>query len=157
MRRLLPALLLLVTACSAIEPSDVASTAAARECLVTPYATGTPSDPNTASFTSVWYGNGSLWAGLDQAYEGKWYAGPLGVKVLWYRSTQGALTIVGARLDQAAPPLTAHIPEGYGLQGPQSTSIEFPTEGCWKVTGRVDGQTLEFTVQVNPQSENPVK
>jgi hypothetical protein len=79
------------------------------------------------------------------------------VKVLWYRSAEGLLTIEGTRLDAAAAPLAARIPEGYGLQGPQSTSIEFPTEGCWKVIGQADGQVLEFIVQVHPQSENPVK
>ncbi len=49
------------------------------------------------------------------------------------RGVAGKLRIDGHRLDGQAPPLTAHVPDGYGDSGFQSTGITFPTEGCWRV------------------------
>ncbi len=126
-------------------------------CPVTPYATGRPPDRHTASFTETWYGHEALWAGLSPAYNGTWYAGPQGLKVLWYRSVAGKLTVEGQRLDAAAPSLQADIPEGYGNSGYQASGLVFPAEGCWEVTGRVAGQALRFVVSVHPAAENPIK
>jgi hypothetical protein len=46
---------------------------------LTPFTTAVPIDPASASFSSHWYRNGSLWAALDPTYQGKWYAG-MGIK-----------------------------------------------------------------------------
>lgn len=126
-------------------------------CPVTPYATGRPPDSHTASFTETWYGNEALWAGLSPAYNGTWYAGSQGLKVLWYRSVAGKLTVEGQRLDAAAPSLQADIPAGYGNSGYQASGLVFPAEGCWEVIGRVAGQALRFVVSVHPAAENPIK
>src|SRR5438552_3559342 len=96
-------------------------------CVQTPYVGGRPPDANTATLTNTWYANEWLWAGLVPPYTGVWYAG--GVKVGWWRSAPGTLTIEGKRLDAPAPPLHADIPDGYGLSGFQATGIDFPTEG----------------------------
>lgn len=126
-------------------------------CPVTPYTMERPPDSHTASFTETWYGNEALWAGLSPAYNGTWYAGPQGLKVLWYRSVAGKLTVEGKRLDAAAPSLQADIPEGYGNSGYQASGLIFPAEGCWEVIGRVAGQALRFVVSVHPAEENPIK
>lgn len=118
-------------------------------CPVTPFVTGRPPDANTAAFTTTWFGNDALWAGLAPPYGGKWYASSL--KVLWWRSVPGKLTIEGKRLDGSAPPLAASIPDGYGLSGYQATGIDFPTTGCWEVTGKVASRELRFVVSVNPE------
>lgn len=135
--------------------------AAPANCPVTPYTVGTPDAPQTtvssgASFTLTWYGNQDLWAGLDRAYRGQWYAAPAGIKVLWVRLAPGRLTVEGHRLDGAAPPLRADIPQGYGDAGIQASGLVFPTPGCWQVTGRVPGHALQFVVAVHPAAENPV-
>lgn len=155
MRRLFAVLLVLLAGCRATAGAGLTSKSANFECPLTPLSQGTPPDPATAAFTSVWYGSSDLWAGLDRAYEGNWYSGPAGVKVLWFRVASGTLTVSGERLDQAGGPISTNIPEGYGQVGPQSSSITFPTEGCWKIEGHVDGSTLEFVVQVLPESKNP--
>jgi len=103
------------------------------------------------------YGNGSLWTALPPA--GRvvfWPGGPgqvlpdgsLSIKFPWWRAVSGPLTIEGRRLDAPAAPLRARIPEGYGDTGVQATALIFPTDGCWQVTGKVDGASLTFVVKV---------
>jgi hypothetical protein len=74
--------------------------------------------------------------------------GSRSMKFPWWRAVGGKLTITGRRLDASAPPLRAHIPEGYGDTAFQSTALIFPTEGCWEVTGRVGDVTLTFVTRV---------
>ncbi len=131
------------------------ATYTAANCPQTPYVSARPPDENTARLTNTWYANEWLWAGLVPPYKGVWYAG--GVKVGWWRSVVGKLSIEGLRLNAPAPPLRADIPDGYGLSGFQATSIDFPTEGCWEVIGRVADKSLRFVVQVHPASENPTR
>ncbi len=70
------------------------------------------------------------------------------MKWAWFRLIPGALTIDGRRLDGPAPPLTAHVPDGYGDSGFQVSGITFPTAGCWEITGHVAGASLTFVVLV---------
>jgi hypothetical protein len=74
--------------------------------------------------------------------------GSISAKLGWWRATEGPLTVEGERLDGAAPPLKADVPDGYGPTGFQPTGITFPTEGCWKVEGSVGGARLAFVVLV---------
>ncbi len=150
-------LLLFLVACSGQVAAIPTVRPTVAACPATQYVSGRPPDANTASFTETWYGDDALWAGLDRAYQGEWYAGSKGVKVLWYRSVAGKLSIQGRRLDGSAPPLQVDIPEGYGSTGIQASGIVFPTEGCWEVIGRVAGQELVFVVNVHPADENPVR
>lgn len=91
------------------------------------------------------YGNGELWVGG---------LGPDGVierlrwKFGWWRDVPGQLRINGQRLDDPAASLRAEVPSGYGRIGFQSSGVAFPTEGCWQVTGQVDGATLTFVTLV---------
>jgi hypothetical protein len=126
-------------------------------CSVTPYATDRPPDRHTASYTDTWYGNEALWAGLSPAYNGEWYAGPKGLKMLWYRSVAGSLTVEGKRLDALAAGFQAVIPDGYGDSGFQASVMTFSSEGCWEVIGRVADQELRFVVNVHPAEEHPIK
>jgi hypothetical protein len=50
----------------------------------------------------------------------------------------------GKRLDGAAPPLRASIPEGYGDTGFQAIGVIFPIARCWEVTGEVGETRLTF-------------
>lgn len=103
------------------------------------------------------YGNGKLWTTLwpngtvvfrpggPGSVESD---GSLGMKFPWWRGVRGKLAISGRRLDGAAPSLRAHIPEGYGDTGFQSTALIFPTPGCWEVTGKVGDASLTFVTRV---------
>jgi hypothetical protein len=74
--------------------------------------------------------------------------GSIREKFPWWRGVRGRLRITGRRLDSAARPLRARIPDGYGLTGFQSTAIIFPTEGCWRVTGTTGTASLSFVTLV---------
>ena len=130
-----------------------------------PASTYPPAQPNFSPETppvSGWFGDGDLWAGQVIAYGGNWYAG--GMKVAWYRVvTPGTLLISGRQLDGTSPPLKSDAATGYGFSGFQSTMIDFPTEGCWEVTGRVVDAArpqvakheLRFVVNVLPVTSRP--
>ncbi len=76
-----------------------------------------------------------------------------GMKWPWWRGVHGELEIEGRRLDDAAPPLHADIPTGYGERGFQVSGLIFPTAGCWEVTGRVGAARLSFVVLVVREDE----
>lgn len=106
---------------------------------------------------SNFYGNGKLWTTLWPNGTVEFRPGgpgsmdsdgSLSMKFPWWRGVRGKLTIEGRRLDASAPPLRAHIPEGYGDTGFQSTALIFPTEGCWEVTGKVGEASLKFVTRV---------
>jgi hypothetical protein len=74
--------------------------------------------------------------------------GSLGMKFGWRRGVPGRLEIEGRRLDEAASPLRAEVPNGYGDLGCQATYVIFPTPGCWEVTGRVGRASVTFVTRV---------
>ena len=82
--------------------------------------------------------------------------GSLQMKFPWWRGVQGRLIIEGRRLDAVAPPLRAHIPNGY-TSGFQATGLIFPTPGCWEVTGHAGDATLSFVVSVLKIGEGPAQ
>jgi hypothetical protein len=47
------------------------------------------------------------------------------------------LRVADRRLDGAAAPLRARIPDGYGQIGFQSTYVIFPTPACWEVSAQI--------------------
>lgn len=107
--------------------------------------------------SSEHHGNGQLWTSLwpegqvifESGGPGTINAdGSLKMKWWWWRGVAGQLTIEGRRLDGPASPLQADVPEGYGDSGFQATSLIFPSDGCWEVTGRVGDSTLTFVTWV---------
>jgi len=112
------------------------------------------------SFSSNWYRNGSLWAALDRGYQGNWYAG-VGLKVMWYRSDGGyfaqPLEVTGKWLNSPAGQtnnITSlnqfHVL--YTEYHYQPTSLFFPIDGYWQVTGKIGNLTLTFIIHVLPHS-----
>jgi hypothetical protein len=134
--------------------------AAGFNCPITQYPSDQPNFSPEAPPVLGWYGNGRLWAGVVIAYD-HWYAG--GMKVAWYRITTGTLLVEGRRLDAAAGPLKSDVSTGYGFSGFQSTALDFPTEGCWEVTGKavdaavstVAKEEIRFVVTVLPDASRP--
>jgi len=109
------------------------------------------SQPPGSTFGSEFHGNGALWVGVPPSnvvVDELGTNGALATKFGWWRAVTGTLTIAGRRLDGAAPPLSASVPDGYGDTGFQSSGISFPTEGCWEVTGRAGGTSLTFVTLV---------
>lgn len=129
---------------SSIEASPDSTPAS--ECPVTPYSEYGLED----DFTSTWFGDGALVAGLYLADAGVWYADPDGPKVHWLRPAGESLTVQGRRLDGPAPPLDVDLPKEYATAPFQVSRLRFPTEGCWEVVGRIPQAELRFVVWVHP-------
>jgi hypothetical protein len=80
-------------------------------------------------------------------------ARPEGQKIAWWRQAYGRLRVSGVRSDAESPPLTAVIPPGYGRFGFQSSSIIFPTDGCWKIVAHLGlTRTYTFFIEVHAPS-----
>jgi len=120
------------------------------------------------------HGNGMLWTFLPD--DGVWRVGELSVrrdgsireKFVWWRrpieqaaatvdgvvtvetTFAGDLHITGRRLDAASSPLTATTrPEGVHV----GSTIDFPSGGCWEITGSAGTDSLTFTVYMLPPGE----
>ncbi len=162
-----PARIVLVVALTLVfggwagESSPARASKVERSCPVSLPRRSTPSADAGFTATAFNYGNASLRVSLWP--KGKLVAGPLPdgaiwasiepdgsivAKLGWWRGVAGKLVIGGRRLDASAPPLRAHVPDGYGATGFQATGITFSTAGCWKVTGRVGSASLAFVVLV---------
>lgn len=74
--------------------------------------------------------------------------GSIDAKQGWWRWADGRLRVSGARIDASAPPLRAHVPDGYGSDGAQPVGLTFPTTGCWQIVGRVGNASLTYVVKV---------
>jgi hypothetical protein len=131
--------------------------AAARGCPVTVPGRVGPAGVSPSSFFG-WgssSGNGKLWVGglwpdgvIDAGPEFVTSDGAVSMKFGWWRKVEGTLRITGRRLDGEAPPLRGYVPDGYGKTGFQASGVDFPTEGCWEVTGTVGAARLTFVTYV---------
>ena len=94
----------------------------------------------------------SPWAGLPLWPEG--YRN----KVVWWSKgyvakddPQPAIEISGRRLDGAAAPMIVTGANGSWTDHDFIMSgVNFPTAGCWEVTGRFKGSEVKFVVEVRP-------
>jgi hypothetical protein len=100
-------------------------------------------------------GNGKLWVGglwpdgvIDAGPDFVTPDGAVSMKFGWWRAVAGSLRITGRRLDGEAPPLRGYAPDGYGKTGFQASGVDFPTEGCWEVTGTIGATRLTFVTYV---------
>jgi hypothetical protein len=127
----------------------------------------TPAQPcpaTTLNGSGGRYGNGALWTTLlpggtlevppsrvepDGSIGWKFGWTPTGIAV------RPGLTVSGRRLDAASPPLRvlgvkwgySYTPAGRG-RGGWASAVSFPSEGCWRITGRVRDISLSFVVRV---------
>lgn len=110
-----------------------------------------------------WHGSMDLWTVLPM--EGGWAELPLNPegytqKIFWWSDKfvlkdepLPALVVSGRRLDEEAPPL-----KFYGATNAFAgdigeamlTGVDFPTHGCWKVTGQYRKAELSFVVWIAP-------
>jgi hypothetical protein len=129
-------------------------------CPVTIPRGGKP--PRTQRPQPYWHGNGLLWTWLplDGTFEGKpendgWPGDPpgsIGTKLYWFGLQGDGLTLTGERLDAESPPLVVHrVNSGQASfwAGPTwATPVSFPTEGCWRLTARLQDITLSYVLKV---------
>jgi hypothetical protein len=146
-------------------PSDVPKTCPISKPPVRPFVPLSPY-PAKTSPDSFWFGTVKLWTSLP--VDGTWRSLPhytpsdptFRQKLFFWRqgyslrSELSHLTVTGRRLDASAPPLAADEANA-GWQDDKEhpfmvTGVNFPTLGCWEVTGDYHGDKLTFVVWVAP-------
>jgi hypothetical protein len=142
---------------TAASPPRPVTLADAKRCPVTlPRSVGPPGvSPDDFFGWGSSHGNGQLWVGglwpggvINAGPEFVAPDGSVGMKFGWWRAATGKLQLTGRRLDAPAPPVRANVPEGYGDRGFQASGVDFPTEGCWEVTGALPTTSLRFVTFV---------
>jgi hypothetical protein len=166
MLHLLPLLCLLLLAQASLsqQAGAPATNGVPSSCPVTkPYQTSlfVPSSPYEANAGagSFWFGTDRLWTVLptDGTWKGLGHYTPndptFRQKMQWWRQgydwhtePKPKLKVTGKRLDATAPPLIAEANNVIGPPPSMMVGMNFPTLGCWGVTGRYGDDTVTFVV-----------
>lgn len=148
------------TAFPALPPAAVCAVTVPPMASFTPPAPYSPEAPFVVDF---WYGTDSLWTAVPK--NGVWADlphNPEGYtqKVFWWRTGYSptdeptpALTVTGRRLDAPAPSLNvSRATNAFAddIESAMLVGVDFPTLGCWEITGKYANQTLSFVVWVAP-------
>jgi len=107
-------------------------------------------------FNSLWTSipNDGVWSGLPDNPEGYtqkifwWHDG-----YVWDQEPEPNLIVVGERIDESAPPLSvSRATNAYAddIGSAMLVGVDFPTLGCWKITGKYSDVELSFVVWVAP-------
>ncbi len=136
------------------------------DCTVTrpPEPPFVPPSPysKTAPFGGFWFGTESLWTDVpsDGVWPGLSYNAGSTQKIFWWRKGYSAsdephpdLTVTAQRLDAPAPVVNgSKATNAYAsdIGRAMLVGVEFPTFGCWEITGRYRGTALSFVVWVAP-------
>jgi len=149
-------------------PNDVPKTCPISKPPVRPFVPPSPY-PTKPSPDSFWFGTVKLWTSLP--VDGTWRGLPhytpsdstFRQKLFFWRQGYRLrselpphLMVTGRRLDTTAPPLAADEANA-GWQNDKEhpfmvTGVNFPSLGCWEVTGDYHGDKLTFVVWVAPVS-----
>ena len=128
-----------------------------------PFTAPAPYSPDSALDSNFWYGSSSLRTDLPK--DGIWYGLPHNLngytqKIFWWREgyiwneePEPELTVTGERLDADAPPLiSSGATNAYAgdIGSAMLVGVDFPTPGCWKITGTYVDAELSFVIWVIP-------
>ncbi|MFZ0421072.1 MAG: hypothetical protein WAM04_23430 [Candidatus Sulfotelmatobacter sp.] len=111
---------------------------------------------------SFWFGTEKLWTALpidgawrglghytanDPTFRQKLFLWRQGYD--WHREPRPNLKVIGKRLDAETDPLFVDRPTNVSSDpGGMLVGINFPTVGCWEITGRYGDDTLTFVIWV---------
>ncbi len=122
-----------------------------------------PFSPDAPWEDMFWYGSEHFWTALTT--NGVWADlphNPEGYtqKIFWWSDLftlkdelEPALELTGRRLDAEAPPLKTYgatNASASDIGDAMLTGVDFPTLGCWEITGRYKKSGLTFVVWVAP-------
>ncbi len=81
--------------------------------------------------------------------------GSLSTKLGWlpHKGLKGHLVVRGERLDAPGKLRVLGVHWGHASRGPAASgswasAVQFPSEGCWRITGRVGDVALSYVVRV---------
>ena len=163
-----PTIVPVLPAPTATTQAEVLSSTPPKDCPITvpqdpPLVPPAPYSPTSPFPNQFWYGTNSLWTLVPTSgvwpglpHDGKGY----GQKVFWWREgyvwteePQPEITVTAERLDASAPVFTSSGgTNAYAddIGSAMLTGVEFPTLGCWKVTGNYKDAELSLVVWVAP-------
>lgn len=98
-----------------------------------------------------WYGERNVLAvdlPIDGVYRINAESPNLGAKVAWFKYLAGAVDITARQLYGSAADINTKTIDGYRPTGFNPSNIEFTSEGCWQVTGSLQGRELTFVMFV---------
>lgn len=119
--------------------------------------------PVSITADGTWFGTDELWTVLPP--KGVWSdlphnPGGYTQKVVWWRKgyvwtkePEPKLMVTGRRIDAPAPPLkVSKATNAYAadIGSAMMVGVDFPTPGCWEITGRYADAELSFVVWVAP-------
>lgn len=123
-----------------------------------------PAPYDTLGFKGYfWFGSEGLWTSLPE--DGAWYGlpenpGGYTQKIFWWREgyvwneePEPLLIVTGEQLDAKSPPLNvsrATNAYAHDIGSAMLVGVDFPTLGCWKITGQYGKAELSFVVWVAP-------
>lgn len=129
----------------------------------TPFKAPEPYSPDAPWDGQFWHGTEHFWTALPT--NGVWADlpnNPEGYtqKIFWWSDLfvlkdelEPALEVTGRRLDAEAPPLKAYgatNASASDIGDAMLTGVDFPTLGCWEITGQYKKSGLTFVVWVAP-------
>ncbi len=122
-----------------------------------------PPGPYLKSLTGqFWYGSDSFWTSLP--LDGQWNDLPhfpegYTQKIFWWgvefdlqSEPEPDLQVTGKRLDAPAPALEAsRATNAYAsdIGSAMLVGVDFPTLGCWEITGKYQNNTLTFVIRID--------
>lgn len=157
--------LVMLTSCDGGQKLDDAATSPARDSPASCVETNTPAIPRDAlpaemaqrvpRDVGLW-GEGSLYTvPVDASYQVSLFEGRYVVKLPWYRTRDGAITISGRR-EGGGGAFAGEASQGEGPVGFQPSGLDFSEPGCWEVTGRhADGSTISFHMWIPVEGNAP--
>ena len=113
-----------------------------------------PAELVAESGTREWYGNDSLWVALPRG-GAEYFDDKYHMKIGWWRLVDGRLDLHAESLETRQMVTGAVHHSGYGSRGFQPSSIAFPREGCWRITGALGTAKVSFVAYVHlaPESD----
>lgn len=121
-----------------------------------------PYTPDAPFPNEFWFGTEHLWTALPE--NGIWANLPHNSegytqKIAWWSSLfsvedepEPDLVVFGERLDAIAPPLKvsrATNATAEDIGSVMMVGVDFPTTGCWKITGQYKKAELTFVLQIS--------
>jgi hypothetical protein len=144
---------------AAIPPQDCPLTQAPQTAFNPP----PPYPPDAPSANEFWYGSNALWTAVPNS--GVWSDLPLNSdgytqKIFWWSEKfsirdepEPDLAVSGRRLDaQAAPLNVSRATNAFAgdIKTAMLVGVDFPTTGCWEITGVYKGAELSFVIWIAP-------
>lgn len=133
--------------------ADLAETAQAGDCPVTPFSDRKPEHPHFSDMTpnAPWYEHDGIWVAPDELYGGRWFTGSM--FAVWFNEAGGSPEVTARSLSGAEGEFSSTFYDTMLTPDPVGAEIVFPAAGCWEITATAEDRSLVIVVNVLPLAE----